>query len=150
MKNLLIYKRNPQGFFEYINLYLQNSQYKYFRFHSSGDIVDKLYFEKMCWLAKNNKEIKFLCFTKKYEIVNRYIALGLAVPDNLTIVFSNWGDFVCDNPNKLPVAYVNLQKQNCEIPTEAKVCNKYCGACASTTESCWNLKKGESVVFDQH
>ena len=29
-------------------------------------------------------------------------------------------------------------------------CPKYCGDCVITGESCWDLKSGEAVCFDEH
>lgn len=94
---------------------------------------------------------KFLAFTKKFAIVNDYLAHGGVLPDNLRIVFSAWGDdHLPENPNNLPVAYVRLRNAPCTIPECAHECPGFCGSCASTNHSCWNLKSGESVVFNQH
>ena len=93
---------------------------------------------------------RYLCFTKKYELVNDFLAAGNSIPDNLTIVLSAWGDWKPDNPYNLPMAYVKLKKQESDIPADAKECPSFCGKCAATKNSCWNLKCGESVCFKQH
>ena len=115
------------------------------RWHSSGDIINPEYLEGMCRVARKNRGTKYLAFTKKYEIVNSYLASGKRIPKNLTIVFSNWGDFKCANPYNLPTAYVRLDN-NTHIPTAAVQCNGACNSC----QYCWSMKNGQSVVFDKH
>lgn len=146
-KNLEAYLQNPEGFFSIIDAILQNIPYKFFRWHSSGDIVDCRYLEFMCKLARKHKATKFLCFTKKYVLVNEFF-YSHRKPKNLIIVFSNWGDWKCENPHNFPTAYVDLGKT--EIPQNANKCNRFCGACANTKFSCWNLQKGEAVCFKKH
>ena len=45
---------------------------KFFRWHSSGDIPDAEYLQMMVDVAKKLPDTKFLCFTKKYELVNAF------------------------------------------------------------------------------
>ena len=123
--------------------------YRYFRYHSSGDIVDEKYFEGMVRVAKKCKSVKFLCFTKKFEIVNNYLASGEKIPSNLHIVFSAWDkEFKVDNPYNLPMTYVDFKdtSKNPEIPELAIPCIGKCYEC----QACWSLQKGQSVVFHQH
>lgn len=148
-KNLDSYIKCPDAFFGIIDATLNMIPYKYFRYHSAGDIPDEKYLDLMCKLARKHKETQFLCFTKKYEIVNNYLD-NHKKPKNLVLVLSNWGDWVCPNPHKLPTAWVDLKNQTCLIPSDANHCSGYCGDCVNTDGSCWKLKKGESIVFKQH
>lgn len=120
--------------------------YKYVRWHSSGDIVDIKYLNGMCRVAHNCKQIKFLCFTKKYEIVNEYLSKGAVIPPNLKIVFSGWDEsWHFDNPYKLPVALVRFKNDKRDF-SKCKECSGKCYECVA----CWKLKNGQTVVFDLH
>lgn len=148
-ENYQAYIENPIGFFKVIEYYLEMCPYKYFRWHSSGDIPDSQYLELMCKLARKCKRTTFLCFTKKHEIVNTYLNEHRK-PSNLILVLSNWGDWVCPNPHNLPTSWVELKGKTCMIPNDANICNGYCGDCCNTKSSCWKLSKNQSVVFKQH
>lgn len=145
--NLKAYDTNPNLYFQMI---LEGSRgYKRFRWHSSGDIVDTRYLEGMCWVARRNKETNYLCFTKKFEIVNNYVAEGHRIPKNLTIVFSGWTNWQPDNPYNFPTTWVyypkNPEANKC-IPEDSIPCGGKCSECSS----CWTLKKGQSVFFKKH
>ncbi|EHF00009.1 GP88 family protein [Enterocloster citroniae] len=148
-KNLMAYQDNPQGYFNVIDSVLTMVPYKYFRWHSSGDIPDQQYLELMCKLARKHRFTRFLCFTKKYELVNEYLDRRRK-PSNLILVFSNWGRWRCENPHNLPTSWVRLNDSECEIPDDAIECTGYCGKCVTTENSCWSLKPGQSVWFKKH
>ena len=66
---------NDRGkFFNDIIKYLNNDDitYKFFRWFSSGDIVNENFFNGMIMVAEKCKQTKFLCFTKKFVIVNNF------------------------------------------------------------------------------
>ena len=147
-KNKLeLYKADPKAFFEQIDRELSFVSYKYFRYHSSGDIVDAEYLGWMCWLARKHRETLFLCFTKKYELVNEYLNDHVK-PSNLILVLSNWGEWKVDNPHNLPTSYVDFGKGNEDIPRFAYECPGSCGNCEN--HFCWHLGKGQSVFFHKH
>ena len=148
-ENLAAYKENPKLFFDMIAE--QTKLARFCRWHSSGDIVDINYLAGMCKVARKNKGVKYLCFTKKYELVNQYLDEGHKIPSNLRIVFSCWKDFVPENPYNIPTTWVYFPKKgenefNHLIPEDAIPCSGKCYAC----QSCWQLKKGQSVVFKKH
>lgn len=147
-KNLEAYQQNPVGYFNVISASLDMIPYKYFRYHSSGDIPDEQYLDLMCKTARKHRNTKFLCFTKKFEIVNNYLDKH-PKPKNLTLVFSNWGDWQCENPHNLPTAWVKFTSET-EVPENAKKCSGFCGGCVKTEGSCWSLKKGQAVYFKKH
>lgn len=149
-KNYQAYIENPSKFFDVIDTYLTFCQYKFFRYHSAGDIVDEQYLHFMCQIARKHKGTTFLCFTKKYEIVNTYLSTHKK-PKNLVLVLSNWGNWICDNPHGLPTAWVELgEDSDSLIPSNANKCSGFCGECADTKHSCWKMKNGDSVVFHKH
>lgn len=122
---------------------------KYFRWHSSGDIPDAAYLDMMFRVARKLPDTKFLCFSKKYELINEKLNTE-PCPVNLTLVLSSWGCFVPENPHNLPVAYVRFKDSNILIPDNAYHCTTHCGNCVQTEHSCWELSHGESVFFDEH
>lgn len=147
-KNYEAYLNNPKGFFDVIDSTLNMIPYKFFRWHSSGDIPCEDYLDRMCKLARKHKETRFLCFTKRFEIVNEYLNHHRK-PENLVLVFSNWKDWRCENPHNLPTAWVKFDEET-EIPANANQCSGYCGECCKTNSSCWALQKGNSVYFKKH
>lgn len=143
--NLDAYKNNPKLYFE--SIATQTALSRFVRWHSSGDIVDAQYFEGMCKVARKNKATHYLCFTKKFEIVNDYIASGKRIPRNLSIVFSAWSDWVPENPYNLPMTWVYGKSfDNERIPKDSIPCIGSCENC----QACWTLKKGMSVYFHKH
>lgn len=143
------YIDNPTQYFEDIKNALSGIiSYRYFRWHAAGDIVDEAYFDGMIALAKKLPFTNFLAFTKKFEIVNEYVKRHGEIPPNLHIVFSAWGDeFKIDNPYSFPVAHVRFKNQpNTNIPSSAVECSGDCTTCLQ----CWEIKNGESVVFNKH
>ena len=44
----------------------------------------------------------------------------------------------------------NVHGISTDIPADARPCPSYCGDCVATGMSCWDLKRGESVVFNEH
>ena len=136
-QNLEAYKNNPT----------QTALVRFCRWHSSGDIVDMQYFEGMCKVARKNKETHYLCFTKKYEIINEFLSKGKRIPKNLSIVFSAWSNWIPENPYNLPMTYVYGKEFNNElIPKDAIPCGGKCENC----QACWTLKKGQHVYFLKH
>lgn len=124
---------------------------RFFRWHSAGDIPDEFYLTMMCLVAKMCPEVHFLCFTKKYELVNHYFEKAHK-PENLNIIFSAWGNLIPENPNNYPVAYVRLKSGEGAdlIPENAIPCSGSCNECIRDEMNCWKLKPGMSVVFNQH
>ena len=147
--NLDIWKSEPESFQR--DVFIAAFHSRFFRWHSSGDIPDENYLGMMVDLAQELPDTRFLCFTKKFEMINAYLDVHKAFPENLRIVFSAWGSFVPDNPYSLPVACVRLKGDSQSvIPADAIPCKKYCGTCVISGGSCWDLKNGQSVCFDEH
>ena len=145
------YIENSDNYFNEIISFLNDAliSYKFFRWHTVGDIVDENYLLGMIKTAKKSKQVKFLCFTKKFDLINNYLNSGAKIPSNLKIVFSAWHKgFKVDNPYNFPVAYVYFKNQdlNPDIPALAIPCKGHCPDCLA----CWNLKPGQSVFFNQH
>ena len=66
-------------------------------------------------------------------------------------MFSNWGEWICDNPHNLPTAWVEFGNEtDSNIPYDAIKCHGNCGECVNTSEHCWRMQRGESVCFHKH
>ncbi len=148
--NLDAFIEDPDNYFNQIIEQLNGDVvYKFFRWHSSGDIVNETYLKGIIRVAKELPFTKFLCFTKKFNLVNNYLDSGEEIPSNLKIVFSAWDNtFKVENPYNLPVTYVFFKDstKNADIPEFAIPCIGDCQHC----KSCWSLEKGQSVVFKKH
>lgn len=151
LDNLEHFNTNPANFFDEIIKTLNNGDiiYRFFRWHSSGDIPNLTYLMGMVKVARECPQTKFLAFTKKFELVNMYLSIYVELPSNLKIVYSAWNkNFEVPNPYNLPVTYVMFKNEedNPQIPEFAIPCIGKCYEC----KSCWSLQKGQSVVFKQH
>jgi hypothetical protein len=142
--NLDFFNEDAKGY--ELSILKQLPMYGVFRWSVSGDIVNNEYLEMMIRIAKKLPNVKFLAFTKKYELINEYL-LTKKLPKNLKVVFSAWKGLEFENPNKLSIAYV-YDKNNIDerIPKNALPCNGDCSQCMV----CWGLKKSSSVVFNKH
>ena len=149
--NLKEFILNSDKYFNDIINFLNNSVviYKYFRFHSSGDIPNDEYFIGMIKVAKKCKNTTFLCYTKKYNIINDYLKTGGVIPKNLKLKFSAWTkNDPFDNPYNIPVAYVDFKdkSKNPELPKRTPICpgtKKLCSECLF----CF---KYNNIIFKEH
>lgn len=149
-RNLSILRSDPDEYWREIKAHLMLS--RYFRFHVSGDIPDNEYFKNMVSVTDECPHCEVLCFTKKYDIVNEYVAKhGMnAIPKNLHIVFSGWVGLRMVNPFCFPEAHVKYRDGSTTARHDAKSCGGNCYGCVTTETGCWNLKSGEQVVFNEH
>ena len=150
-RNLRLYNNSADDFFEQLHYKIKFSGLPMVRFFDSGDYPDAEFLERSVELAKKFPNVKFMAYTKKYDLVNKYLDDGGKLPDNYNIFFSAW-DKLWDVPNKhnLPVAYVKFKDERFtpEIPKSAFHCpgrETNCSACGV----CWN-KKIKAVYFDEH
>jgi len=168
--NLEVLQKDPETYWREVEASIMMS--RFFRFHVSGDIPSMEYFAKMVEVAKRNPHCEILCFTKKYEIVNKYIEncevlkysklvfpdcmLGMpadtdpVIPENLHIIFSGWVGLDMVNPFNLPEAHVRYRDGSATAREDAIECGGNCTECALTEGGCWNLQKGQQVVFNEH
>lgn len=121
---------------------------KFFRYHVSGDIIDYHYFNWMTITAEDIPGTTFLAFTKQYDIVNNYIDLFGSLPNNLKIIFSEWGDQKPNNPHNLPTAAVIFKGKDPE--PNWKICGGNCAECACRGVGCWEIEPGETIAFYEH
>lgn len=153
-RNLRLYNTDPQDFWEQVVFKVKHNPLPLFRFFDAGDIPDYDFFCGMIELVKQFFDIKFMAFTKKYDIVNKWITENGDLPKNLNVVFSAWHiGWKVNNPHHLPVAYVDFKDKtlNPEFPKEITSCpnQKDKTITCSVCRKCWN-KKIKAVKFIQH
>ena len=152
MRNLRIWREKPDDFEKQLFKKLSNTDKKYFRWFDAGDIPDSDFFNLMIKTAKKFENISFLCYTKKYSIVNDYLNNHRSLPKNLTVRFSMWDkNWNVDNPHDLPLAFVNFKdtSKNPMLPNKAFTCRGGHGTTCDKCGVCFN-KKVKNVIFNQH
>ena len=122
------------NFVEKIAEEMKKVKHSFFRLHESGDFYSQEYLEKWFEIAKKFPEIKFLAFTKSFNLDFD------KKPSNLQIIFSVMEDSK-NIPLNRPIAYAG--KENVH---NSKECLGYCDKC----QICWNLGENESVFFQYH
>lgn len=154
VRNLMIYNNDHDDFWEQVKFKIKHNPLPLFRWFDAGDILDYEFFCGMVELAKAFPNIRFMSFTKKYDIVNEWLATNGDLPKNLNIIFSAWHiGWKVNNPYGMPVAYVDFKDQtlNPQFPKGITGCPNQsdktitCSMC----QKCWN-KKIKAVVFKQH
>ena len=117
---------------------------KFFRVHSSGDFFSVAYAEMWKRLAEKHSGIKFLAFTKQFDIIRK---ADFSALNNFSIVLSGWTgvDIPEDLLTKYPAAFCAEKGQ--QAPDGCMECPGNCDTCGM----CWNLKAtGKNVFFHKH
>lgn len=146
LNNFIIYKKNPQLFFDSVLSAMLTSLY--FRFFVSGDIPDIEFLKLAFETCKKAPRCRVLMFTKKAYYVNSLLESGEKMPENLVIIFSNWGDFKPVNPYNMPVS--NVYNNINDIPKTAHLCGGDCLQCQLAGRGCWYAKNGDTIAFLKH
>ena len=128
-------------------VYLQSIRHtcKLFRIHSSGDFFSTEY--AMMWydLAMTFPEIRFLAFTKQWDIARSVPFYNLK---NFSLVLSGWTGIAIpeDLRDHYRCAWCN-DGQEMRIPSDAMVCPGSCESCGM----CWYLSElGRDTQFNKH
>lgn len=147
--NLDILNNDPVEYWEQVRNAVKMA--KYFRFHVSGDIPNAAYFKELVITAKQNHCTQILTFTKQYDVVNNYMDVFGALPENLHVIFSRWDsewNITIKNPHDLPMSAVIFKNTN--NAEYDKICGGNCAECACRGVGCWELKHGETIAFYEH
>ena len=146
--NLEVLQKDPETYWREVEASIMMS--RFFRFHVSGDIPSFKYLINMVEIARRQPHCEILCFTKKYNLVNELIEQGGELPGNLHMIFSGWVGLEMANPFSLPEAHVRYRDGSTTAREDAIECSGNCTECALTEGGCWNLQKGQQVVFNEH
>lgn len=149
-RNTAVARLAPDAFFKAVRSAMAKAEY--FRFHVSGDIPSVRYLHEIINACKSAPKCQVLMFTKRYELVNRYLWDGGRLPENLHCLFSGWtnlfpteGGF---NPFHLPETTVYAKDE--DIKPEWTPCGGNCLDCAIHDGGCWAAKPGETIAFKIH
>lgn len=145
-RNTAIALLNPAQYFAEISEFMKTA--REIRFHVSGDIPNGAYFDNIVKCCRENPHCSVLCFTKRFSVVNTWIAQNGPLPDNLHILFSAWEGFKPVNPYNLPET--NVLPIGTEPEPEQIVCGGKCMNCRCHNTGCWALRNGETLWFYLH
>lgn len=147
-RNLAIWQNDPESFErQAIGAAIAS---RYFRWHVSGDIVSPEYFAMMVRVARVCNGTRFLCFTKRFEIVNQWIEENGDLPENMQVIFSAWTGLDVPNPYNLPETHVLYKDGTTTAPENHFICGGNCTNCIRAGVGCWQLKHGENLAFYEH
>lgn len=144
--NTAIALYRPMEYFQQISDFVKTQ--RYFRFHVSGDIINYGYFLYMVRIAKENPHCEILAFTKRFDVVNRYIEENDSFPENLHILFSGWNNLKPNNPYALPETTVFDHED--EFNPDWKMCGGNCFECVCRGLGCWQAQSGDIIAFKKH
>lgn len=142
-KNTAMVMEDRDRFFQAIDKKCERRRKNlFFRWHVSGDIVDMDYLERMIALARKYPEFTFWTYTKNYVLVNMYVkAHGgrrkEAIPENLSIMFSEWEGMDFLNPYNFPVFCCKMgEDDNRHEWQKMHLCPGNCDICKETKRGC--------------
>jgi len=147
MRNYVILMKDRNEYFERIQKKLNKRRtHKYFRWHVAGDIIDIDYFDRMVKIAKNNPQFKFWTYTKNYKVVNEWMSKpgGEKLPDNFSVMFSEWRSVEMINPygfGEFRVVFKGEEKPN------GFYCPGNCDECIKNERGCIT---NETVYCNEH
>ena len=147
--NLKAYRDRPDWYFHQIYLSIKRAKsYKACRWCVGGDIPDFDYLLGMVTIAEAFPEMLFVCFTKKYDLVEQY-ETSARFPKNLSMIVSAWPGLPLPKgiEKHRPIAWMRDPKApDKRIPKTAVECPGRCDTCLL----CHKMKAGQSVVFERH
>ena len=145
IRNLVILMKDRDEYFNRIEKrIIRRKTHKAFRWHVAGDIVDVDYFDRMVGIAKRHPDFVFWTYTKNYAAVNAWIAENGgkkdAIPESLSVMFSEWRGLKMDNPYELPEFRVIFEGE--AEPENAWICPGNCDECLASGRGCPNHETG--------
>lgn len=154
IRNYMILKKDINEYFQRIDDAMNRRRTnKFFRFHVAGDIINLDYFSRMVELARRHSDFIIWTYTKNYSVVNDYCRLygRDAIPENFTIMFSEWDGMPLNNPYNFPVFTCKLKDGNKNHKPEyfdsLYKCPGNCDVCKAARRGCI---AGETTYCDEH
>lgn len=90
--NWEVWNASPQRYFEEIDSFIRKKKPERFRWHVSGDIPSKVYFENMISIAQRYEQTIFATYTKNLDILADWSFSKGNLPWNLIVMESIWLD----------------------------------------------------------
>ena len=148
-RNSAIHKMQPDRYWKEIDQQIKANYVTELRINVGGDLT-YLDFKMVKILGESNPRTMILFFTKNYDEINQFLDED-EFPDNVKPIMSAWEGMECDNRHNLPMSHVLYEDGRTTAPEYGAVyCGGNCSECAFKGEGCWNLKKGEHVIFMAH
>jgi len=147
-KNYVILIRDRDKYFnEIIETLKHRKTNKFFRWHVAGDIIDVDYFDRMVKIARMFPDFRFWTYTKAYVFVNKWVKENGKenLPQNLTVMFSEWKGMKMDNPYKFPEFRVWFHSE--PKPTKVHWCPGNCEICLKSKTGC---PYGQTTYCEEH
>lgn len=142
-KNFSIMARSLDKYFADIQDAInRHPSFDKFRFHVGGDIPitnGDEYFAGLVNLVRNNPRIRFWTYSKNYWVINRYVkehggTIADAIPDNLSIMFSQWRGIPMFNPYGF--AEFRAYYDDEPVPDGIMECTGDCRVCLASGIGC--------------
>ena len=89
-KNTLIMRNDIEKMFAQLENQLVKRKAKVLRWHSAGEIESFDYLRRMVALAEKLDNVKFYCYTKRFNFVQQYLNEHKTFPNNFTVNISVW------------------------------------------------------------
>lgn len=120
---------------------------RFVRLHSAGDIFSVEYLDALCKVAKKNRSVKFMTYTKQFDILKEYLK-DHTIPSNFKIYLSFWNTFQADAElsSKFQIAYYNDFEHESLIDWDSSFTCP--GECPKCKFKCWKTK--DNVIFNRH
>ena len=148
-RNSAVHKADPKRFWSEVDAQVKANYVRELRINVGGDLTNED-FAYIAELGKNNPKTMILFFTKNYKGINSFLYEN-EFPKNVRPIMSRWEGMEMENPYNLPCSHVLWEDGKTTAPMYgAYYCGGNCSECAFKGEGCWNLKKGESVIFKAH
>ena len=151
--NTLLARFDRPRFFEDVQRFIDYNMIAAIRIHSSGEFLSYDYFTDWIELIKKNPDIKFYCYTKRFNFIERYLESGGVIPENFSINVSIWKKNYT-NPYNLPEFIFDdgtepeLEKiPHCPaVDTKGRKTGMTCAAC----KLCISAKPGQKIAVYAH
>lgn len=152
-ENTLLARFDRPRFFADVQRFIDNNMVAAIRIHSSGEFLNYEYFCGWVELIRNNPDVKFYCYTKRFNFVERFIESGGEIPANFALNMSIWhknynnphglAEFIYDDGSEPELASV----PHCPAVDEnGHKTGMTCAAC----KKCINAKPGQRIAVYAH
>ena len=119
---------------------------EYFRFSVAGDIFCNEYLDAIVKIAEECPTTYFWLYTKQYEVLARHIKARKTLPDNLSIIVSEWNDYKPSEELSAIFGRALYNDGSKEMPEKGFECPSDCREC----KYCATMNSGDIVIFNKH
>jgi hypothetical protein len=140
-RNTRILRRSQLEFFRQLDAYIRRTRPEFFRFHVSGDFINRAHMRAAFGTAAAFPSVRFMAFSKRLS----WFPVASTVPRNFSLIASLWPGWG-KRPRGYRVAYMDDGNET-RITRNAIACLGNCESCAM----CFHLPAlRRDVVFKKH